>query len=402
MGLYPTAERIVSDLEKAVELLPVDWELTQTGQVTSGENIGRLTKGVALAVKAEALLFCASPLFNGVETGSYIYNADYAQRAAEAAWKVIELADQGLYSLTPWGDEYKKNFFRRDGQRNNITTETVFPHTWRGHSRYFGRGVLPPSHGGSSSGYNGVTQNYVELFEMANGLPIDDPDSGHDLMNPWEDRDPRFRFNIAVDGDRIVTGREEPWAFFQLYIGGNERANNCSRTGFGSKKYWDELFNNTNRGINTSVVFNPPRMRLAEIYLFYAEAANEGYNGPNGKHPAANLTAVDAINEVRNRAGMPGVHSKFLGSKEAFRERVWNERAVELAFENKRWYDLRRWYVLHLPKHTDLYELRFPQDHSWFERVLHHSIPIKERHYWLPLPVAQVSLYPEWKQNPGW
>jgi len=148
--------------------------------------------------------------------------------------------------------------------------------------------------------------------------------------------------------------------------------------------------------------FNVPRIRLAEVYLWYAEAVNEAYGGPDKTAPGSSLTAVDAVNIVRTRAGMPPVHSKFLGSKEAFRARVWNERAVEIAFENERWYDLRRWHVHHLPQYRELYELQFDKDHTYFNKVLYRTIEFAERHYFLPFPTNQVTLYPEWKQNPGW
>lgn len=144
-----------------------------------------------------------------------------------------------------------------------------------------------------------------------------------------------------------------------------------------------------------------PILRLAEIYLFYAEAANEAYGGPSGKDPNANLTALEAVNIVRNRAGMPGVNSKFLNQTD-FRARVWNERAVELAFEAKRRDDLRRWHVAHLNKYKDLYSCEFPKDHSIFQKKYIRSIVFEEKHYWLPYPSKQVLLYLEWKQNPGW
>jgi hypothetical protein len=137
-------------------------------------------------------------------------------------------------------------------------------------------------------------------------------------------------------------------------------------------------------------------------YLIYAEAANEGYDGPNAKTPNATMTAVEAVNVVRARANMPPVNSKFLTNKDTFRPRVWNERAVELAYEAKRWDDLRRWHVAHLPKYKELYELQFDKDHTYFDKVLCRTINFTEAHYWLPFPVNQISLYPEFKQNNGW
>ncbi len=397
LNLHETAEKIIADLQKAADLLPVDWDMTETGQATLGINRGRATKGMALSVMAECLLFNGSPLFNGAATGNYTYNAEYSARAAEVAWQVIQLANQGVYELEPWAT-YSTMFFTKN---NTIprSKEIIFKHQQRGNSRYF-TSSFTFGHLGTDNWYSAPTQNYVELFETATGLPVDDPESGYDPMDPWENRDPRFRYNILVDGDRQIVRYNDDRAFVQFYVGGRERTSATSLTGFGYRKYWDETLNVHDNGWN-QYFYEVPKLRLAEIYLIYAEAANEVY-GPLGIHPGSNLTAVDAVNIVRGRANMPGVHTKFTASKEAFRERVWNERAVELAYESKRWYDIRRWHVAHLPEYRELYGLEFDKEHSYFNRVLVRTVEFSEKHYWLPFPTAQVNLYPEWKQNPGW
>jgi len=396
-GLYVTAEKIVKDFQRAAELLPEDWNSTVTGQRTLGQNNTRATKGMAMANMAECLLYCGSPLFNGTETGSYTYNTDYCKRAAAAAWKVIEIANKGVYALEPWAT-YKNNFFKKNNTFP-VTKETIFNGTNRGDGKSFVNGFTF-SHIGIGAYYDAPTQNYVELFEMANGLPIEDPSSGHNLMNPWVNRDPRFRYNILIDGDMQVVNLSDARKYVEFWVGGRERNENCSLTGFGFRKYWDETINMFDNGWN-QYFLTVPRIRLAEVYLLYAEATNEAY-GPTGQDPLANLTAVDAVNIVRARAGMPGVNNKFLGSTGVFRDRIWNERAVELAFESKRWYDLRRWHVHSLPKYKELYELKFDKAHSSFNRVLAKTIQFSEQHYWLPFPTNQITLYPEWKQNPGW
>ncbi len=397
LNLYETSEKVLSDLQKAANLLPVDWDLTKTGQPTLGQNIGRATKGMALSLKTECLLFNASPLFNGVATGSYDYNIDYCKRAAEAAWQVIDLANEGIYGLEPW-DTYSDMFFRKD---NTLPRgkEIIFRNQQRGNTRYFSSSFTF-GHIGTDAWYSAPTQNYVDRFEMANGLPINDPASGYDPNDPWSNRDPRFDYNILIDKERIIKSLNDDRAFAQLYVGGRERGAPNSLTGYGFKKYWDETINVFDKGWNR-YTYEVPKLRMSDLYLMYAEAANEAY-GPNGKHPAANLTAVEAVNIIRNRANMPNVHEKFTGDKGAFRGRIWNERAVELAFEAKRWYDLRRWHVAHLPEYRELYALEFDKEHSYFKRVLVRTIEFTEKHYWLPFPTAQVNLYPEWKQNPGW
>ena len=398
LGLYITAEKILNDLKTAEDLLPEDWDDIVSGQPTLGKNFGRPTKGQALALQAEALLFCGSPLFNGIETGNYVYNTDYCKRAAEAAWKVIEIANNGKYALTTWAN-YFNNFFTKNSTFP-VTKEIILSPPYRGTGYYFQTPCTFLSIGGESS-YISPTQNYIEYFEASNGLPIDDPAANFDPMNPWVNRDPRFKYNIYVDGDRIVRSLNDDRAFAQLYIGGRERSAQASVTGFGWRKFVDETINKYD-GTSGVFRFNLPRMRLAEIYLIYAEAANEAYNGPYGKDPNAIITALDAVNKIRTRAGMPDVNAKFLTDKETFRARIWNERAVEFAYEGKRREDLRRWHVATDLKYRELYELQFDMPHTYFKKVLVKTINFAEQHYWLPFPTNQITLYSGWKQNPGW
>lgn len=399
LGLYETIEKVIADLDKAEELLPFNWDDTETGQPTKGFNVGRATKGMALAVKAECLLYAASPLFNGVVNRTYNYNSDYCKRAAETAWKVIQLANQGYYGLESW-ETYSQIFFTKNNQIPR-SKEIIFKAPNRGSSRYF-TSSFTFGHIGTDNWYSAPTHNYVKYFEMANGLPIDDPQSGYNPQDPFnkENRDPRFAYNFLVDRDRLIRSLDDERAFAQLYVGGRERGGSNSRTGYGYTKYWDETLNRYDNGWS-NYFYEIPKLRLAEIYLIYAECANEAY-GPNGKSPNATLSAIDAVNMVRNRSLMPDVSQKFLVDKETFRERIRNERAVELAYESKRWYDLRRWHVAHLPQYRALTALNFDKDHTYFEEVTIETIKFNEQHYWLPFPSSQVNLYPEWKQNPGW
>lgn len=400
-SFHDCALKVIADLQKAAELLPIDWDQTTVGQKTLGINRGRLTKGMALSFITEVNLWLASPLINGVTTGNYTYDVEYCKKTAAAAWKVIELANQGVYSLEPWAtysDLFKKNNRTEPG----MVSEVIFKAAWQArNARWFClQWVLP--HAGGETNYDGATLNQVERFEMAaTGLPIDDPASGFDPTDPWSGRDPRFDFSIVVDGDRIVENRNDDVAFAQFYLGGRDRIASGTQTGFGYKKFIYTNWNSFDNGWGSSSMYCLPILRLAEIYLMYAEAANEAY-GPLGKDPDANLTAVDAVNLVRRRAQMPDVNAKFTGSADAFRERIRNERSVELVHEAKRRDDLRRWYVAHLPEYKDLYACDFPQDHSYFKKSYIKSIVFDLKHYWFPFPAAQVMLYDGWKQNPGW
>ena len=135
-----------------------------------------------------------------------------------------------------------------------------------------------------------------------------------------------------------------------------------------------------------------PSMRLAEVYLDYAEAVTAAY-GPTGSAPGATMTAVDALNVVRERAGMPPVSAAATGYP-SFMDLVWNERNVELCFEGHFWWDIRRWYVAHLPEY---------KDYTYFNRPVFLVRTFEDpKHYWLPLPRNLVQLYEGMPQNPGW
>jgi hypothetical protein len=106
-----------------------------------------------------------------------------------------------------------------------------------------------------------------------------------------------------------------------------------------------------------SSIFSDPIFRLTELYLNYAEAVNEAY-GPTGTAPGSSLTAIAAINKIRNKSGMPNVRAEFIGSKDAFRPRVKNERNVELGFEGHHYYDdIRRWKELQQVMSSKLYAM---------------------------------------------
>ena len=155
-------------------------------------------------------------------------------------------------------------------------------------------------------------------------------------------------------------------------------------------------------------------IRLADFYLLYAEAVANGYCSPSSKAQSFGMTAVEAVDKVRARAGVPGINSKYLGSTESFMSELRRERAVELAFEGHRFHDLRRWLLFTERPYTFKTRLEFdrapgidyanPMDNRVVnireEIILERQL--EERHYWLPLPTADVNIYPEFVQNPGW
>ncbi len=401
-----TAEKAALDFEMAANLLPEDWDDIATGQITAGKNEGRLTKGAAYGYLGKNWLYAASPLMNGVSTGNYEYNIEYCKRAAQAFMEVIKLADKGVYGLVPFS-EYSNNFYKNDNTAP-WTVETIFKNPVYGHSQWnHGSEILV--YCGGWSNYASPTENYVENFGMANGLPIsvkgygDVADSGYDPSDPWTGRDPRFYYNILIDGDQIVESDAAPRKTAQLYVGGEDRSAGNSVTGYGYRKFHHLRRNNKDDGMKNSFYMQCPQMRLADVYLMYAEAVNEAY-GPNVAPVDIpdGLTAAEAVNRVRARAGVPDVDSRFLTDKTLFREIIRQERAVELAFEGHRWYDLRRWYIAHEKEYKELYALEFDAGHTYFKKVLYQTKTFEMKHYWLPFESSQVSIYPGFYQNPGW
>ena len=263
---------------------------------------------------------------------------------------------------------------------------------------------------------------------MANGLPLPnnvtqaDPESGYDPHYPWKGRDPRFYAAITYDGVKVVQGAipdagEEVNRYANLHRGGSYReVVTGSRTGYASHKFSPLTANKFDRAYDwgSALHINVPYMRLADVYLMYAEATLMSNNAISATSSTFAMTALEAVNVIRERAGMVGVHHKFLGSVEDFLFELRRERAVELAFERHRFNDLRRWMLLTEAPYTikTSYEFDRSGEFNTGDPTENRIINMREeviiernftsQHYWLPLKLADVSLYPEFYQNPGW
>jgi starch-binding outer membrane protein, SusD/RagB family len=319
------------------------------------------------------------------------------EKAAAAAWEVIKLADKGIYSLTPF-ENYRDMFGTKDAEYP-WTPEIIF-HKWsllygkqsfNKHGRYFS-----PSRFYGAPINNTPNQAYIDRFEMADGTRYK-IEYDNDNSKRWDFRDPRFRQNVIVDRDK--------WGYhkltvFEMYEGGMDKGSGVAMfTPYVIKKYWPKGVNKYDGEWN-NFQFANPLMRLADVYLFYAEAVNEAY-GANGSVPGSSLTAVGAVNIVRQRAGMPPVTSAADGY-ESFRKLVWNERCVELCWESSYWFDIRRWHVAHLPEYKPIVDLKFDKDWTNFERVVLQEMYFEDKHYWFPISKGQTQLYEGFGQNPGW
>ena len=449
------AKKCAEDFRAAADLLPNDWDKTTVGKKTLGKNDIRITKVCALGYLGKVLLWAASPLNNlgKAEIGAskngdtYKYNTELAAQAADALAEAIGEVNSGK---TPYAlAEYKySNIYDHEADKSsNSNFSDIFRTTgqdWKmpGSTEAIMRG---PHIGENGSNWNfptlwgpklnGIgehdalihqpTANYVNYYGMANGLPLDDPDSGFDPTHPFKNRDPRFYHDIVFDGFQYINttiakeSDDYQFKYIQMYTGSNLRsssANGC-RTGYYTQKLVPHQCNKYDGMYNWggALQCNLPYMRLADIYLMYAEAG-AAVQGANYKSSKLNLTAADAINVLRDRVDAGHVADKFMNDQKKFMDEVRRERAVELAFEGFRWNDLQRWLLLtEYPYNIKTsqefkrvgnfdYTKNDPRDAEvtgWSEKTIV-TRDFSEKHYLLPLKESDVYLYPEFGQNPGW
>ena len=425
------ADKIEQDLTEAFELLPLDWDEEEYGSYTQGNNSRRLTKFSALSVLGKCQLYAGSPLMNYESTGEKSFDAEYCKKAAATLKKVIDLAKStGKKSLQPWSD-IDRMFFTYDRTNTDVREALLVPIPANTPLIGF-TGVMycmfSPQGNRNIYGcqfYLNLNYEFSKNFGMANGLPITEPDSGYDEADPWSNRDPRFDKWVCKDNDRITeTMPDNPLdQYAQFYRGGRHRGstNTLVYTGIGTKKFWDTKCNPKDTpGIPTNgnmYLLNPPLIRLADVYLMYAEAVSWGYGSPMSTVPgdSAPLTAVDAVNIVRDRAGapdgavtggMPPLDARYHNDQSKFFELLIQERAMELLFESQRFCDLRRWLRNSDSRYKAITGINFDRDPETgkpvnMEEFLVKNRVVDDRHNWL-LPADQVALYEGFYQNPGW
>ncbi len=307
-------------------------------------DYGRVTKGTCLGLKSRLLLYAASPLFNGgaIQTASaeQIAAASYPtfsvtrwQAAADAAQAVI---NSGYYSLvldtTQAGLGFYKTFLTR------INPELIFA-VYRPLNKDFEGYYLPPILSGAAN--TRPTHNLAVAFPMKNGKAITDPASGYDSTRPYDNRDPRFRYTLIYNGSGYANNSLVQVPFYTYGTTATSTTTYIvapGQTGYYSRKMCDSTVTN---GGGSSVDREWPLMRYAEILLNYAEAVNE-----TGQ---TNL-AYPRLMELRRRAGIDRGADGLYGmkanmSQTEMRAFVQNERRIELAFEDQRWNDIRRWKI---------------------------------------------------------
>lgn len=406
-----SALKAAKDFQAAADLLPVRWDEQPVGQATLGSNAQRVDKVRCLSFLGKNLLYAASPMMNEESTGSNTYDAELCKQAAQAFAKVIHICDSSeVYKLQSWAT-YTDNFWVwSPGQtlRSGGTEVIMNPPVYQvGYTRWtMCRTSSPLQFNAGNSRVEVPTENYLHNFGMANGLPITDPLSGYDPANPWANRDPRFYVDIVTDGGMLVkstaAGADQ---YAQLYNGGRHKSSSGgSVTGYFYRKYTPLGCNDWDKGWNNFQAY-VPFMRLADVYLMYAEAVLQGY-GTAQSSVTGSITAEQALNIVRNRAQLPNISATYTATKDAFMGEIIRERAVELAYESQRWFDLRRWNLAGDPKYLDKTALDYDRGPGGIpinmkERVVKTRV-FDKRNNWLPIQVSYTKLYPGFQQNPGW
>ena len=348
-------QQIYADLAESEKYLPLDYlfgGITNASQLPakySGFAIGdynrvfgtfgrqRVSGRILKAIRAKTALLAASPAYNPQSTASKW------EAAANYAGEVLTL-NGGINGMDPQGGLW---YTQANINPLNINPSSGSPidqkeMLWRGtivNTSNLEVDNYPPTLFGN--GRVNPTQNLVDAFPMLNGRPITDPASGYVATNPYDKRDPRLKNYIVVDGTtmrstNIRTKSDNPTNDAVDFLP------TSTRTGYYMRKLLNENVNANPTSISNQKHY-PVHIRYTELFLIYAEAANEAW-GPTGTGTHG-FSALDVIAAIRKRAGItqPDAYLATITSKDDMRKLIRNERRLELSFEGFRFWDLRRW-----------------------------------------------------------
>ena len=419
-----------ADCDSAIALLPADYNnISSEAEIPAryhslganvsgynlvlGEKARNLVSGkVAEAVKAQVALLAASPAYR---EQSGVSSAEAAAYCANVLKRI-----GGMEGFDPIGNVWYKNKTKLEPSAASEMPEILWRSDRSNDNNQEGEN-FPPSLFGS--GRVNPSQNLVDAFPMANGRPITDAQSGYDPQNPYANRDPRLSEDVIYHGMTfstqkaiILTGVNMPNEKNETYDNLNN-IETSTRTGYYLKKLLrdDVSVDPSSRRVQYHVY---PRIRYTEIFLAYAEAANDAW-GPDADPTGVGFTAYDVIKAIRERGGLghvkdeggndiPDVYlEECKASKEKMTQLIRNERRIELCFENKRFWDLRRWQM---PLDEGVKGMMIEKmDPDKEDSPLKYTvIPVEDRKYdssyqWYgPIPKGEVLKWSNLKQNKGW
>lgn len=371
----PTMKEVVEFIAKDCDMAADSLELTPWRNMN--DAFGRATKGAALALKSRLLLYAASPLyvdFGDIDEANKPSDAALWKAAADAAKAVIDL---NQYELAPAYDDLFKNDFQNK--------EYIFVRRYPSNSD-FEKSNFPVSYGGK--GGTNPSQNLIDDYEMLDGTAFDWSDPVK-AAHPFENRDERLLATVLMNGV-LFKGKR-----IATYPGGADAMPNpnATKTGYYLRKFLNENVNiQTGGGSDGHVV---PLFRLAEIYLNYAEALNE--------YDPTNPDIAVYLNKIRERVSLPDVPSGL--TQEQMRTLIHHERRVELAFEEHRFWDVRRWKVASSTLGAPVKGVKITQDDAGnftYSPVQVEQRVFQPKMYWYPIPQSEVLKLHHWEQNKGW
>ena len=371
----PTMKEVVEFIANDCDMAADSLELTPWRNMN--DAFGRATKGAALALKSRLLLYAASPLyvdFGDIDEANKPSDATLWKAAADAAKAVIDL---NQYALAPAYDDLFKNDFQNK--------EYIFVRRYPSNSD-FEKSNFPVSYGGK--GGTNPSQNLIDDYEMLDGTAFDWSDPVK-AAHPFENRDERLLATVLMNGV-LFKGKR-----IATYPGGADATPNpnATKTGYYLRKFLNENVNiQTGGGSDGHVV---PLFRLAEIYLNYAEALNE--------YDPTNPDIAVYLNKIRERVSLPDVPSGL--TQEQMRTLIHHERRVELAFEEHRFWDVRRWKVASSTLGAPVKGVKITQDDAGnftYSPVQVEQRVFQPKMYWYPIPQSEVLKLHHWEQNKGW
>ena len=367
----------LANVNKAIDYLP---------ETYTNDNIGRITKGAALTLKADMYLDMAS-------YAKFHKGQDATELWKEAALAAKQVIDLNLYGLE---DDFAYIF---KAEANNNKKEVILAFQYKEDEKTHMLPILasPAGTGITGQGWASFcpTRQLVDSYETTEGKTIYESDL-YDKNNPWENRDARLKKTFFLPGYECLrpNGSYEPYMPHPAY-NKDERINHEGGgiTGYMYLKYNDQELEKPSASWTNFSLY-----RYAEVLLIYAEALNE-YD-PN------NTQIAWAVNQVRKRAELPGVDN-LIGNQEAMREKIREERRHEFVAEHKRYFDILRWKiaekVLNEPGYGINKDENAPIGDYTVEQFLGQNRTFDaSKHYLWPIPQSARDKNPNLGQNPNW
>ncbi len=391
-------QQIIKDLDEAQALLPVTY--TGNDKIVGSTEIGRADQRACAALKSKVAVYGASPAYqpNSVVqiTGMGQFNVTNQSQYIQNWERAATLSAQAINMVNAFTSLKATDY-------NRAQTPDEF--IWRrfGNNKVMEIAQYPPYSYGN--GITGPSQNLVEAFPALNGYPITDARSNHNSNNPYADRDPRLALTVYHNQSGFEGRKIE---VFEGGLDSHTNFPNATRTGYYLRKWLSNKSGLLNPETGQNDIHYYAMLRKSEVYLNYAEAANEAY-GPLGVAPGATLSAAAVIRDIRVKAGLNAstsnayVNEVAALGKDEFRKLIQNEIRLTFAFENFRFFNMRRWL---LPlnetvtgvKVTKVNDTTFQYEKKDVEKRMFNDI----KYYYLPLPYDEISKSPGLINNMGW